>query len=496
MLRRIIEWARKEPIAALVSAGAIAIIVELFVVFAQRLVYPFELEWMEGGTVSHIQVLLAGERLYREPSLAFTPYLYPPVYSYLSAFVARIVGVSLFAPRFVSVCSTIGSMVLAARLVRGEGGRPVAVLATLSFIAISFGRCGWFMDLARVDSLFVVVILLATYLLRHGKAPWTAVAAGLVFALSFFTKQTGLILSGLVIFGSFFADRRRALIAGITFAVVSGVAFLIIDRATDGWFRYYAFTVPKSHPLRLLEWWPYFKAASWEPLPLVFVLALTGFVTGPFEKHRVWTFAALVGGSFLGGYTSLMKQDGFINGIMPFLVTMAIVAGLGVEAILRAAAEKRRWRELGLGVVILQWFMAYASPKDQIPRKRDRVAGEQMLARLRERPGPVLAFNSNYYATMAGHPEITAHTMALMDVIHMNDAARNEKLVTEMRTAIASGKYPTIVTDDTLRWLPPEVMAAIQQSYRETQPPPFDAANTTFTRTGVVTRPKTIWTRR
>jgi hypothetical protein len=44
----------------------------------RRLPYPYELEWMEGGIVTHVRVVLAGEPLYSAPSLDFTPFIYAP----------------------------------------------------------------------------------------------------------------------------------------------------------------------------------------------------------------------------------------------------------------------------------------------------------------------------------------------------------------------------------------------------------------------------------
>ena len=37
----------------------------------RRITYPFELEWMEGGSLEHLMRVLRGERLYLRPSLEF-----------------------------------------------------------------------------------------------------------------------------------------------------------------------------------------------------------------------------------------------------------------------------------------------------------------------------------------------------------------------------------------------------------------------------------------
>ncbi|MFN3781621.1 MAG: hypothetical protein ACK4SO_05555, partial [Candidatus Kapaibacteriota bacterium] len=60
-----------------------------YVMFS-RLQYPYQLEWMEGGEVEHIQRLLDGKKIYCEPSMEFIPYIYTPFYYYIG------VGLSIF----------------------------------------------------------------------------------------------------------------------------------------------------------------------------------------------------------------------------------------------------------------------------------------------------------------------------------------------------------------------------------------------------------------
>lgn len=488
MLGRMLGHLRARPLEALVAAGAVALLVELFVVVVQRLFYPFELEWMEGGVVTEMQVILAGKSLYAEPHLAFTPFLYPPVFFYASALVAKIVGVGLLAPRLVSVGATVGSMVLVARLVRAEGGRPLAALLALSFIAVSFQRCGFIMDLARVDSLFAFVGLLAFYTLRMGRSNVSAALAGLLFTLAFFTKQTGLLVAVAVLAGAFLWSRQRAIVAGVTMAVTCPTSFWLLDRATDGWFRYYTFTVAGSHAIRSDDWWPLLRACVWEPLPVVLVLGLIGLVTGTFKERRAAMYAGLCLGALAGGYTSLLKISGWINGILPWLVYLALVAGVGVEAVLRAADTRRRWVAVAFAAVVLQWLVVAYAPREQLASRRDRAAGRAVLEKVKARPGPILAFNSNYLVAMADREDISAHTMSLVDIFDQKDPSRTAKLTAEIREAITSGRYATIITDETTVWMP-GVLDMIRRDYREE--PALEGASTS--RRPI---PKSLWSRR
>ena len=69
--------------------------------------YPYLLEWMEGGTAEGIHRILTGQPLYVRPTLDYTPYIYPPLYFWLSGGAAVLIGNELLAARAVSFVSTL-----------------------------------------------------------------------------------------------------------------------------------------------------------------------------------------------------------------------------------------------------------------------------------------------------------------------------------------------------------------------------------------------------
>ena len=50
-----------------------------------RIFYPFDLEWMEGGMLLMVCELWKEKNLYVEPTSEFIPFIYPPLYSWLLA---------------------------------------------------------------------------------------------------------------------------------------------------------------------------------------------------------------------------------------------------------------------------------------------------------------------------------------------------------------------------------------------------------------------------
>jgi hypothetical protein len=195
-------------------------------------------------------------------------------------------GVGFLPLRLLSFVSSLGAFALLAALLRRETGswRDGAVAAGL--FAATFSRSGGWLDLARLDSFYVLVLLGAVFALRHSK-PWVA---GLLIAGAFFTKQSALVVVVPVLAWLFFVERRRAAwAAGVAaLSIAAGVFFL--ERSSGGWFGYYCFTLPAHHP-RLPEGggcsgrgisFPLFLSASFVPW-----LRLFPAVHGFFRSSRV-----------------------------------------------------------------------------------------------------------------------------------------------------------------------------------------------------------------
>ncbi|MGA7193811.1 MAG: hypothetical protein WBW94_09280, partial [Anaerolineales bacterium] len=77
----------------------------IFIIFS-RMFYPYQLEWMEGAGLVQVNRLLEGKTLYVPPSIDFVPLIYPPLFFYASALIAKIIGLGFGALRLVSFLSS------------------------------------------------------------------------------------------------------------------------------------------------------------------------------------------------------------------------------------------------------------------------------------------------------------------------------------------------------------------------------------------------------
>ena len=69
----------KTVLSGLLAAGSLISIAMYLVVAVVRIRYPFELQWMEGGSVDHVRRVLHGQSIYQAPSVDFVSFAYPPL---------------------------------------------------------------------------------------------------------------------------------------------------------------------------------------------------------------------------------------------------------------------------------------------------------------------------------------------------------------------------------------------------------------------------------
>ena len=166
---------------ALVGVAYMAVFVVLAVV---RLRYPYELEWMEGGVVDHVGRVLGGHALYGPPSIRFTPYIYTPLYYYVAAAVAKIVGLGYAPLRVVSIVGALATLVAIGAWVETETGNRWAAVTGAGLFAACYRLGGAWFDLAREDSLMLALLFGGLVVARRARSPRAFAAAGALLAVS------------------------------------------------------------------------------------------------------------------------------------------------------------------------------------------------------------------------------------------------------------------------------------------------------------------------
>lgn len=516
---RILPWLERLPrlagvvlrvVVALAAAAALGTYLVLGII---HLRHPFELEWMEGGMLDEVRRVLGGQKLYVKPTLEYVPFLYAPLYFYVAAAFSKVLGVSFFSARLVSYLASLAAIALVARFVHRETGAKFAALLAAGVFAGTYHLSAGFYDIARVDSLFVLLLLSALYVVRFRRSARSGVAAAALFTLALLTKQSASVIFVPAAAYVLLTERRRGLVFAAAGTVMMVGSVLVLDRIHDGWFWYFAFWLPRQHPWVAQMWTDFWLEDLMRPLSVSCLLALF-YVTvdrGVFSSsHRPATepgdspgrgsapavatqagegsalavasrpdqgsaFAVSLPGSryfylfaaagMLGAsWAGRLHAGGWPNVIMPGFAILAILFGLGLHAVLDAAAglaapRRHRIEAFLLAVAAIQFASLAYKPSRYVPKSRDARAGQHLIDKIRKIEGEVFVPAHGYLAQLAGK-RAYAHQMAIIDIIGIGGGQAGVDLRAEIEQAISQKRFNAIITD--IGFFMPE----IQRSYR------------------------------
>ena len=455
------------------------------IVVVSRITFPLELEWMEGGSLHHALRLVRGEAIYAAPSIDFVPFLYTPLYPGLLALLAGLgLPLGLVVGRAVSVAAIVAIAAGLWRLVAAENKprahRAAAVGLFLAGYIVTFR---WY-DIARADSMMFALLLWGVILARdaggRGGAWPRPLAAGLLVALAFWTKQTAAVLilaSGLAVIASGLRGRLWGLARyTITVAVIVLGGLALGVALTDGWLWTYIFELHQAHAFNHER----FERKTWGMLlhagPFLGLLALTlvsddvgrliGRLRHPRGRSRLvavfargeaaaaqryWgvmaAFALLV--SALGYSTQWAEPNAFIPAVIfgaAYLGVALPVGGrrelwaLGLIAcqLLFAVAVEPMYQPIqSRGVAALSESYRWQAWRRTIPDGRARSEAAELRAELlafAEAPGDVelFALARPWWSVLAGGRGHVA-SMGLSDVAKDDGARLRRELARELR---------------------------------------------------------------
>lgn len=421
--------------AALVVAALHCLL--FFVVVLLRIRYPYELEWIEGGILQHVQRVMAGLPIYTTPTLEWTPLIYGPLYYYVSAAAARAMGDGFLPLRLVSFGSSVGIAVLLFWLIRRETGSRLAGFFAGAFFIAGYKTMGSWYDVARVDGVFVFLLIGAIVVYRCFRGTKSALVGAALLSLAFLAKQTTLLAILPMVAWGLWRQRNRTLLFALPAGGAIAVMVIVAQARTDGWFLYYTMGLAGRHPLVKSMFIDFWIGDVLAPSSIAVLFAATFFFLGkdmttqPMIGTRPREFygAVAIG---LGGaaWASRLHDGGWFNVLMPGFAALAILFGLGIDAVLRvidARAGALRSRLVGivfLGIA-LQFIRTAYNPFQEIPSRADRLTGDRIVETLARAPGDVFVPDHPYLAERAGKRG-TAHRAALADILRIEDARAKE----------------------------------------------------------------------
>ena len=427
-----------------------------------RLGYPFTLNGLESNSLIEVHRILSGQQVYAAPTVGYVPDGYPPLYFAVSAASATVLGPSYLPLRLVSLLSSLACLALLGRLVQRETGSARAGIAAAGMLAATYFVTGTWLDVARVDSLFLALSAAALYMACWMRRTRGAVATGALLAAAFLTKQSGLAEGVAILAALGCGPRRRlALPAALTYGGLLAGSTLLLGFISHGWYLYYVFGQMSEERLRHAAVAQFWTVSLLPALGIAVSAAILGARRTPLVLLA--GCAALV----VEGYAAFAKIGGAKNDLLLACFAAALLAGLamggqpgglladGVDRLTRTripgwpAGHAGRWiGAIASALVITQLgvLLSGFQPSQAIPVSADRLAGMRLVAGMRALGGVVAAPAEPGLGLMAGMPAV-AHQGAVYDVVSSADQTAAESFRLSAARAVAMQRFSAIITE-------------------------------------------------
>jgi hypothetical protein len=475
-----------------VILAALAAIVTYAAVAIARMGYPFELEWIEGGSLTMVQRVVEGKPLYAAPSLEYVPFNYPPLYYWTGGALARWFGDSFAPLRALSFAASLACGALLFALVHGMTRRRTAAWLAAGLFFATFRLAGAWFDVARADSLHLALVLATMALLLHDRSPRRGpLLAAALAVLGVLAKQSALVALLPIAGYLLVTDRARgAWFAGV-FAAGLIATVALLDQSSAGWFRYYVFELAGRYGMDPFLAGRFWREDFFEPLAVCVLGGMLAWVFPPEPAGRRGPALAMIGGLVLASWSVRAYPATYDNVLMPACAAAAWLLGLGwdavefrVERLAPPARARLGW--LATAAVLLQFTALLYDPRRQIPPAADREAGRALLANIAQTQGPVLVPCHDYLVRRAGKSG-HFHEMAFMAVAKSGDDTTATRLREQLRLAIAERRWDWVILD-TRDWLFEQIDVAYEARYD-----PFRSESEFWPVTGMRRRPEAVF---
>ncbi len=437
-------------------------VVGLLWLFSQRLVYPYELDWVEGGMLTSVIEILSGRSLYVAPSIAYVPFVYAPIYFYVSAILAKAIGASLLVLRLVSVAAILVSLMMIVLIVVGETRSWFWGFASAGLLAALYPASGYWYDLARVDSLFLMFFLMFLYALRREASVFWQIAAGVLASLALLTKQAGLTMCVPIIVVYFLLDWRHRVALPLTTLLVYGGVSLAFIVSTNGWYIYYCFTLLLSEPTAntLLPFLDLFKAFFVPNILIVSIMSILVLLLWYFRnaKDQLVFWVIVLVSTIFTSYAGKAKVGGVSNALIPTFAIFSLFLGISIPEILKPLQSlSGRYYILGeIGLymlVILQMAQVIYKPWRHAPTSDNYRDGDKALQLVNKFDGNVYIPNSAI-SLMAGKSAF-AHPSAVWEVVHSRGNSEGKTLLlADLEESISTRMFDAVVIMPYIDYLP------------------------------------------
>jgi 4-amino-4-deoxy-L-arabinose transferase-like glycosyltransferase len=271
-----------------------------------RITFAYPMWVMETPAMQAIRRIADGQALYTQPTLEYVAPIYAPLYFYLSALVSHVVGLTLVAPRVVSLAASLGAAVLVGCLVWGETRRMLLSVVAAGLFISTTTLSSLSLDLARVDPLCLFLLLAAIAAARAAqrqtarprRAMLLNLTSGVLTGLAILTKQTAFTLAIPLALVAVL-DRRwwSALAYALGVLATAGAGALLLFAEFGSWAEYFLVRLPRQHSLTLDQFGVFWTNKLLPGASVLLLFASVFFIGRALRREfgvvRFWLLASL-----------------------------------------------------------------------------------------------------------------------------------------------------------------------------------------------------------
>lgn len=459
----------------------------LFIVFflitsLPRIFYPYDLDFIEDSMLMQSIRIADGQPVFVAPNAEFMPHVYMPLYSFIGGMLIKVMGASFLPLRLLSLSATLVTAILIFLIAQRETQEKWIGFACAALFLGGYRLTGFWYELARVDSLFVMLLMIGMMIGLRARSVPRLLAAAAVMTLAFFTKQTAVVFASALTLYLFFNIRWRVLWFVIPFGALVGVTILILNAMTDGWFWYHTFTIAGGDPVesgRVINY--VFVDVLWGMGGLSLMLIVSLF-RRDVARNVSWLVAIVA--AFIVSGVGRSSVGGNVNNLMlvyAFLCLSPMVVFVGAHC--RAPLRDGFIASL----IILQFVLGAYNPLRYIPTPTMRESGDRLVKRIAETKGEVLVMMHPYYAMLAGK-----QPSAQIATLWYGRAGGTTPLPDDFVKRIQNHHYSMIISDESFFEIEDaELQSLLSANYVKTMM--IDESESPPAPVGMLVQPKVIY---
>jgi hypothetical protein len=411
-------------------------IVQLATIFGRRISYPYDLEWMEGGQLYHAYRVMHGLPLYGDCSDGWISFAYPPMHAWVLATVGSVVGLDYLAARLVSIAAFLVTVWLLTREVTRAADTHVLRWVTgciaVAMMASTFPVTGAWLDIIRVDSLYIALLMGGALLslpapppagsgARVALATPRLIFAAVLLTAAVLTKQSAALFLPWICGYAIWRHVESGVRLSISCATMLLASLGGLTLATDGHFFVLVFGVMSKHPLLMFQFErSVITTMIYAPyLVLVPLLASVLLVRRKLGTRVTFWFGMLICGVAVSWVTSA-KVGAYTNNLMSMGALTGPVTAM-VCARWLSSMPRRRGRRMATGFVLAAlaalalWNTDYESDR-YVPTAKERAMAED-LNRYVATLGDVVMPSHSFIPVRNGITTPQVHEQGYIDVM-------------------------------------------------------------------------------